>query len=522
MKFDFLVIGSGIAGLVFALKAAEKGSVCVVTKKNLEYTNTSYAQGGIASVTYDPDSFEKHIRDTLIAGAGLCNEEIVRIVVSEAPERIKDLINWDIQFDKDSEGKFHLNREGGHSEFRVLHHKDKTGYEIQKVLSAKVREHKNITVLEHHFAIDLITQHHLGYEVKRGMTNIECYGAYVHDLKHNTIFPILTKITLIATGGIGNIYTTTTNPSIATGDGIAMVYRAKGDCENMEFIQFHPTALYYPPERPAFLITEAIRGFGAKLKTINGYYFMKDFDHRQELAPRDIVARAIDYILKKTGNDYVYLDATHIDKNELLDHFPTIYAKCLEHNIDITKEPIPVAPAAHYLCGGIKVNKNGQTTISNVYAAGECSSTGLHGANRLASNSLIEAIVFAHRAFIDSEKKISNIKFKENIPNWNDEGTTHPKEMILITQNFKELQQLMTNYVGIVRSNERLSRALERLNTIYNETETLYKTTKISPQLCELRNAINVAYLIIKAAKQRKQSVGLHYNIDYPLSHATF
>ncbi|HNV96418.1 MAG TPA: L-aspartate oxidase [Bacteroidales bacterium] len=515
MKFDFLILGSGIAGLAFALKAAEKGTVCIVTKKKLEDTNTKYAQGGIASVTYTPDSFEKHVKDTLIAGAGLCNEEVVRMVVKEAPERIEDLIKWGIQFDKDNQGRFHLAREGGHSEYRILHHKDKTGDEIQQVLSQRVRENKNITVLEYHFAIDLITQHHLGKEVKRSMTDIECYGVYVHNLKENNIFTILSKITLIATGGIGNIYSTTTNPPIATGDGIAMLYRAKGYCENMEFIQFHPTAFYYPSERPAFLITEALRGFGAKLKTIDGYYFMKDFDSRLELAPRDIVARAIDYMLKKTGDDHVLLDASHLNKNDLIDHFPTIYAKCLKRNVDITRDPIPVVPAAHYLCGGIKVNQKAQTSIHNLYAAGECASTGLHGANRLASNSLIEAIVFAHLAYIDSLNKIDTISFQENIPDWNDEGTTHPKEMILITHTFKELQQLMTNYVGIVRSNERLHRAFERLKMLHNETENLYKTTKISPQLCELRNSINVAYLIIKAAMERKQSIGLHYNLDY-------
>lgn len=515
MKFDFLVIGSGIAGLTFALKAAENGSVCIVTKKTLEDTNTRYAQGGIASVTYTPDSFEKHVKDTIVAGAGLCNEEIVRMVVKEAPKRIDDLINWGIQFDKDDQGRYHLAREGGHSEYRILHHKDKTGDEIQRTLSLRIRENKNITVLENHFAIDLITQHHLGKEVKRSMPDIECYGAYIHNLKKNTIITILSKITLIATGGIGNIYSTTTNPVIATGDGIAMLYRAKGYCENMEFIQFHPTAFYNPSERPAFLITEALRGFGAKLKTIDGYYFMKDFDDRLELAPRDIVARAIDYMLKKTGDDHVLLDATHLNKNDLIDHFPTIYAKCLKRNIDITKEAIPVAPAAHYLCGGIKVNQHAQTTINHLYAVGECASTGLHGANRLASNSLIEAIVFAHNAYINATTKLEHISFKQNIPHWNDERTTHPKEMILITHNFKELQQLMTNYVGIVRSNERLQRAFERLKMIYNETENLYKTTKISPQLCELRNSINVAYLIIKAAMERKQSIGLHFNIDY-------
>ncbi len=511
MKFDFLVVGSGIAGLTFALKAAKIGTVCIVTKKKLEDTNTRYAQGGIASVMYNPDSFEKHVQDTLKACGGLCNEEIVRTILKEAPERIEDLIKWGVEFDKNPDGSYNLTREGGHSEYRILHYKDKTGDQIQRVLSQKARQHQNIIILEHHFAIDLITQHHLGFEVKRNFPNIECYGVYVHDLINNSIFKILSKITFIATGGIGNIYATTTNPKIATGDGIAMVYRAKGYCENMEFIQFHPTALYNPSERPSFLITEALRGFGAKLKTISGYYFMKDFDEREELAPRDIVARAIDFILKKTGDEYVYLDATHLNKNEIIERFPTIYAKCLSLGIDITRQPIPVTPAAHYLCGGIKVDFNGKTTINRLYAGGECACTGMHGANRLASNSLIEAIVTSHRAFIDAQKDINSFIFQENIPEWNDEGTTEPKEMILITQNFKELQQLMTNYVGIVRTTDRLKRAFDRLKILYEETEALYKKTKISPQLCELRNAINVAYLIIRTASERKQSVGLHY-----------
>ncbi len=522
MKVDFLVIGSGIAGLTFALKAANYGSVCIVTKKQLEDTNTQYAQGGIASVMYNPDSFEKHIQDTLTAGAGLCNEEVVRTIVNEAPLRINDLIQWGIEFDKNADGRFDLVREGGHSQPRILHYKDKTGNEIQKVLSKRAREHKNITILEYHFALDLITQHHIGIEVKRGMPDIECYGAYIHDLKSNRIFKILAKITFVASGGIGNIYAITTNPLVATGDGIAMVYRAKGYCENMEFIQFHPTAFYHTSERPSFLITEALRGFGAKLKTIQGYYFMKDFDKRQELAPRDIVARSIDYMLKKTGDEYVLLDATHLNKNELIERFPTIYAKCLGKGIDITKDPIPVVPAAHYLCGGIKVDINGKTTINYLYAGGECASTGMHGANRLASNSLIEAIVIAHRAVQHASSLIKKIKHKENIPDWNDEGTTHPKEMILITQNFKELQQMMMNYVGIVRTNDRLTRAFDRLKILYNETEALYKKTKISPQLCELRNAINVAYLIIRAASERKQNIGLHYNLDNENHHATF
>ncbi len=514
MKVDFLVIGSGVAGLSFALKASKIGSVCIVTKKNLEDSNTRYAQGGIASVTYNPDSFEKHIQDTLASGAGLSKENIVRMVVSEAPERINDLIEWGISFDRDSSGKYDLAREGGHSEFRILHHKDNTGDEIQRVLSKRIREDKNIIVFENHFSIDLITQHHLGIEVKRGMPNIECYGVYVHDLMNNKIFTIQAKITMLCTGGIGNIYATTTNPPVATGDGIAMLYRAKGYCENMEFIQFHPTAFYYPSERPAFLISEALRGFGAKLKTIDGYYFMKDFDPREELATRDIVARTIDHVLKKTGDEYVYLDASHLNKNDLIEHFPTIYAKCLQRGIDISREPIPVTPAAHYLCGGIKVDENACTSINYLYASGECASTGLHGANRLASNSLIEALVFSHKAYTHASSLVKKINFVSGIPDWNDEGTTNPKEMILITHNFRELQSLMSNYVGIVRSNDRLKRAYDRLEMLYKETELLYKTSKISPQLCQLRNAINVAYLVIRAATIRKNNIGLHYNID--------
>ena len=514
-RYDFLVIGSGIAGLSVALKASSYGTVCVVTKNFIDETNTRYAQGGIAAVTHQPDSFEKHVQDTLIAGAGLCNEEVVRMVVSEAPERIKDLIEWGINFDKNTDGSFNLAREGGHTEFRILHHKDNTGNEIQRALSVRVKNNPKITLLENHFAIDLMTQHHLGEEVKRSHSGTECYGAYVMDLKQHQVFRVLAKSTFISTGGVGNLYNTTTNPTIATGDGIAMVYRAKGITENMEFIQFHPTSLYNPGERPSFLISEAIRGFGAVLKTISGREFMPEYDARGSLAPRDIVARAIDYEMKSRGEDYVYIDATHLNKNELLNHFPNIYAKCLKIGIDISRDPIPVVPAAHYLCGGIKVDQNSLTNIKQLYAVGEAASTGLHGANRLASNSLIEALVYAHRATENAVSSLEEIKFQEKIPEWNDAGTTFPREMVLITQNTKELQQIMSHYVGIVRSDSRLERASVRLKMIYEETEELYKKSKVSQKLCELRNLINVAYLVIKAATERKQSIGLHYNIDH-------
>jgi len=513
---DFLVIGSGIAGLSFALKVAEHGKVILISKTTLEESNTKYAQGGIAAVTYEPDNFEKHIEDTLIAGDGLCNREIVEMVVQEAPAQIKQLIEWGVSFDQNEKGKYDLGREGGHSEFRVLHHKDNTGEVIQNSLVRKVHDHKNIEILENHFAVDLITQHHLGKLVKRSHKVTECYGAYVLDLKTDQVDTYLSKLTLIATGGTGNLYDTTTNPKIATGDGIAMVYRAKGIIENMEFMQFHPTSLYNPGEKPSFLITEALRGFGAILKTTDGEKFMNKYDKRGSLAPRDIVARAIDYEMKISGDDYVHLDCTHLDPEKLKDHFPNIYKKCLSLNIDITKDPIPVIPAAHYMCGGIKVDKNGCSTINSLYAVGEVSSTGLHGANRLASNSLLEAAVYADRAAKDAITKIKDIELKKEIPEWNAHGTTYPEEMVMITQDYKEVQQIMSNYVGIVRSNLRLDRALRRLEIIYKETERLYEKSILSQKLCELRNLINVGYLILKMAQDLHESRGLHYTIDYP------
>ncbi|MFA6351034.1 MAG: FAD-binding protein, partial [Bacteroidales bacterium] len=380
----------------------------------------------------------------------------------------------------------------------------------------KARLHPNIEILENHFAMDLITQHHQGTPIFRGNPEIECYGAYALNISKNQIDTILSKVTLLATGGSGFIYQVTTNPPIATGDGIAMAYRAKAFVEHTEFVQFHPTSLYHPGERPSYLITEALRGFGGILKTQDGVEFMQKYDPRGSLASRDIVARAIDSELKNRGEDYVLLDCTHLNPEGLKSHFPNIYQKCLSIGIDMTNEPIPVVPAAHYICGGIRTDENGQSTILNLYAAGEVACTGLHGANRLASNSLLEAVTFAHRAAMDAITKISSIRLQEGIPPWNDEGTSSPEEMVLITQSTRELQQIMSNYVGIVRSNARLKRAIDRLYILHRETEELYSRSTVSVKLCELRNAIKVAYLIVKHARQRKESQGLHYNLDYP------
>ena len=515
-KVDFLVIGSGIAGLSFALKAAAHGSVCVITKTKLEETNTSYAQGGIASVTYEPDTYEKHIKDTLVCGDGLCDPEVVKLVVEEAPSQIRQLIDWGTQFDTTPNGRYELAKEGGHSEYRILHHKDQSGAEIQRALSETVRRHKNIEILEDCFAIDLITQHHLGITIRRYMPGINCYGAYVLNLNNHSIETILARVTVLATGGVGNLYHTTTNPPSATGDGISMVYRAKGIIENMEFVQFHPTSLYNPQERPSFLISEAVRGYGAILRTLDGSELMTKYDPRGSLAPRDIVARAIDNEMKISGEDFVYLDATHLDPEGVKSHFPTIHSKCLTLGIDITRDYIPVVPAAHFLCGGIKVDSWGRTSINRLYAIGETASTGLHGANRLASNSLLEGIVFASRAIEDAVSVFQSYGIQESVPDWNDEGMTFPEEMILITQHQKEVQQIMSSYVGIVRSNLRLQRAFSRLEIIYQESEELYQKSKLSRKLCELRNLINVGYLVIKMARERRESRGLHYTLDYP------
>ena len=521
-KTDFLVIGSGIAGLTFALKMAKhfpRKKITVITKASADETNTKYAQGGIAVVNdLENDSFQKHIEDTLIAGDGLCNKEVVEIVVKEGPERVNEIIEWGARFDKEEDGDYKRGKEGGHSQFRILHHKDITGWEIERALIDAVSKQKNIEFIKHCFVVDIITQHHLGYLINKSTPDTECYGVYVLNLQTHQIEKILADVTLLATGGNGQVYRTTTNPDIATGDGVAMVYRAKGKIENMEFIQFHPTALYEPGVRgQAFLITEAVRGDGGILRNKDGEAFMEKYDIRKDLAPRDIVARAIDSEMKRTGTEHVYLDCRHFDKEKFIEHFPNIYKKCLSIGIDVMQHMIPVAPAAHYSCGGIKADEWGRTSIKNLYACGECASTGLHGANRLASNSLLEAVVFAHRCYLDSSSKMNEpVKRPAAVPDWKAEGTTQPKEMILITQSLKELQQVMSDYVGIVRNDVRLQRAMRRLDLLWEETEQLYQSTSVSPQLLELRNMITVGYLIVKGASFRKESRGLHYNTDYP------
>lgn len=520
---DFLVIGSGIAGLSYAIKVAAhfpEKKITVITKTSADETNTKYAQGGVAGVWDEVnDSYEKHIEDTLIAGDGLCKKNIVEIVVKEGPERIKEIIEYGARFDKTESGEYALGMEGGHSEHRILHHKDVTGKEMERALLEEVKQYKNIEMLKHCFVVDIITQHHLGYLVTKSSTDITCYGVYVLNLNTNEIEKIMSDITLLASGGCGQAYRTTTNPKIATGDGVAMVYRAKGRVEDMEFIQFHPTALYEPGQSPSFLITEAVRGDGGILRNKDGEAFMPKYDARKDLAPRDIVARAIDSEMKRTGTEHVYLDCRHMDKEKFIHHFPNIYEKCKSVGIDVMEQMIPVAPAAHYSCGGIKTDEWARTSILNLYAAGECACTGLHGANRLASNSLLEAMVFGHRAYLDTIKTVETNSFPDvanAIPDWNATGTTDPKEMILITQSLKELQQIMSDYVGIVRTDVRIQRALKRLDLLHEETEQLYESTKVSPQLCELRNLITVGYLIVKGAQFRKESRGLHYNTDHP------
>ena len=501
-KFDFLIIGSGVAGMSYALKVAraKKGKIAIICKTSLEEANTAKAQGGIASVTnLLVDNFEKHIEDTMIAGDWISDREAVEQVVRNAPDGIRELVNWGVNFDKKEDGEFDLHREGGHSEFRILHHADDTGAEIQRGLMAAIRNNPDIEILENHFAVEIITQHHLGIRVTRRTPDIECYGAYVLNPNTGKIDTYLSKVTLMATGGTGAVYATTTNPNIATGDGIAMVYRAKGKVKDMEFVQFHPTALYNPGEtHPAYLITEAMRGYGGILRLPTGEEFMQKYDERLSLAPRDIVARAIDNEMKIHGIDHVCLDVTHKDPEETKHHFPNIYAKCLSIGIDITKEYIPVTPCAHYMGGGIKVDLDGQSSIKRLYAVGECS------------------WVYADAAAKHSLSVIDDYEFNEKIPEWNDEGTLSNEEKVLINQDMKEVGQVMSTYVGIVRSDLRLHRAWERLDLLYEETEHLFKRVKATKDICELRNMINVGYLITRQALERKESRGLHYTVDYP------
>ncbi|MDP4117041.1 MAG: L-aspartate oxidase [Bacteroidota bacterium] len=519
LNTDVLVIGSGIAGLFTALKVSEYADVILVTKKNKTESNTNYAQGGIASVIDKNDTFEKHIEDTLIAGAGLCGKSAVELLVHEGPDRINDLIEIGTNFTR-KEGKLDLAREGGHSMHRIVHAKDFTGREIERALIEHVLSSKRIQVIENALAIDLITEHNIKNLKDEPLNNRNCWGAYILDIFKKSVFTITSKATVLATGGLGQVYLHTTNPYIATGDGFAMAYRAGARIGNMEFIQFHPTSLYSEETSlttPSFLISEAVRGFGGILKNKAGECFMEKYDSRKELAPRDIVARAIDSELKRTGDEFVLLDVTHKSKEEIIDHFPSIYEKCLSVDIDISKQPIPVVPAAHYACGGIVVDEFARTSLKGLYACGEVSMTGVHGANRLASNSLLEAVVYGYRAALDIDKLIKVTQTtRVDVPEWDDSGTLSHDEKVLITHSIKEIKQIMWDYVGIVRSDLRLERAASRLHNIFLENEQLYKRTKVFEDILELRNITTCAHMIIKSAQMRKESRGLHFTLDYP------
>jgi len=514
---DFLVIGSGIAGLSFAIKASALGTVAIVTKKEAWESNTHYAQGGVAVVVDPNDSFEAHIQDTLTAGAGLCRQEVVEFVVREAPERIQELIDWGVDFTKaeNAEGEFYdLGQEGGHSHRRVIHATDFTGREIERVLLEKAREIPPITIYEYHFAIDLLMKSRvLG---QRNINADRCLGAYVFDVKNERIRTFLARFVVLATGGAGKVYTVTTNPDVATGDGMAIAYRAGAQIANMEFIQFHPTCLYHPKVK-SFLISEAVRGEGGILRLKNGEAFMERYHPLKDLAPRDIVARAIDNELKRTGDECVYLDITHRDRQFLKARFPNIYQECLNLGIDIAVDPIPVVPAAHYTCGGVMVDHYGMTNIPGLFACGEVSCTGLHGANRLASNSLLEGAVFAHRVFLRVRELLPTSPQEwPEVPAWDTKGATESDESIVVSHNWDEIRRCMSNYVGIVRSNKRLARAERRIDLISREIHEYYWNFIITCDLLELRNIAVVARLIILCARTRKESRGLHYNIDYP------
>ncbi|MFP4520730.1 MAG: L-aspartate oxidase [Fibrobacterota bacterium] len=512
---EYIIIGSGIAGLSYALKTAEAGKTVIITKKRQKDSNSNYAQGGIASVLSGTDSFQKHIKDTLEAGDGLCNPRVVESVVKKGPEVIDKLLKSGVDFTRHKNGILDLGREGGHTENRIAHVKDYTGHEIEKALLCRANKHKNIKILTDHTAVELITNHHCKKEKDRGDQSLVCFGVYVYDKSGKNVIKINAPSTLLATGGAGRTYFHTTNPSIACGDGIAMAFRAGATISNLEFMQFHPTTLYHPDAR-SFLISEALRGYGAELRDLNGNKFMKKYHKLGSLAPRDVVARAIDKEMKLQGIKFVYLDATGKEAEKTRKRFPNIYKNCLKFGINITREPIPVVPAAHYMCGGIKTDINGRTSIKRLYAAGECACTGLHGANRLASNSLLEAVVMAENASENAISMLNGDFSPPELKEWNDKGTVDNEEWVLLSHDLTEIQRLMWDYVGIVRSDHRLKLALKRISLIRTDIEFFYKKTKITPELLELRNIALTAELIIKCALKRKESRGLHYTLDHP------
>jgi L-aspartate oxidase len=513
---DYLVVGSGIAGLSFALRAAETGSVTILTKKARMDSNTNHAQGGIAAVVDSKDSFALHIGDTLMAGVGLNRPRAVELIVNESPESVRELEKWGVSFTRKDEGVLDLGREGGHSMNRIVHVKDSTGMAMEQALLDRVRNHPRIRILEEHVGVEIITEHHLTGRRRVPGEKTHCWGVYALDQQKNEVVAYLAGATLLATGGVGRVYLHTTNPSIATGDGVAMAYRAGAMTADLEFMQFHPTALFHP-EGDSFLISEAVRGFGGILRAGDGEAFMKRYHPMADLAPRDVVARAIDAELKKSGDDCVFLDVTHLDPDSIRSHFPHIHEKLLSLKIDMTREMIPVVPAAHYMCGGVLTDLEGRSTIEGLYVTGEAACTGVHGANRLASNSLLEAVVFSKRAFLSAVRYLeTSPKKPPEIPGWNVEGTFDQEEWVLISHDQREIRRLMWDYVGIVRSDERLERANRRIQLIADEIEEFYKKTKVTAALLELRNISCVALLIIRCALFRKESRGLHYTTDYP------
>jgi L-aspartate oxidase len=510
---DFLVIGSGIAGLSYALQVAGKGSVALITKRDISATATSLAQGGIAAVASSEDSFDEHIHDTMEAGAWLPDEEVVRLVVENGPAIIDDLIEWGVNFSRKADDSYDLTREGGHSRRRIYHAKDETGKEIERALVEAVRQHPNITVYENHAAIDLITEAKV---TRRRLRPDRCLGVYALDKSSGQVVTFGAAITVLATGGAGKVYLYTCNPDIATGDGIAMAFRAGATVANMEFMQFHPTTLFHPHAK-SFLISESVRGEGAVLRRSDGTAFMESYHPLKDLAPRDIVARAIDHEMKLRGDDCVFLDITHKSADYVRDRFPFIYDTCKSYGIDMTREPIPVVPAAHYLCGGVKVNHHGETDIRNLFAIGEVSCTGLHGANRLASNSLLEGAVYARQAARRSLEIIDELRAPDqSIEAWDPGHAKDSDEEVIVAQNWHEIRLCMWNYVGIVRTDKRLSRALRRIQMIQGEIADYYWDFHVTSDLVELRNIATVAELIVRCALNRKESRGLHYTLDYP------